>query len=118
MYQFADHSGAVDKTRLWVQTCTSMAPTPDNLRRVREATAFVRTAVSSGDVIPLRRMLSRADVRRAGAADVLAAAGEAVIDEMGELPRVGLHDLVRRIAQIERDVFAAIDRTTKPVRAA
>ena len=95
-----------------------MAPTAENLRRVREATAFVRTAVDSGDVSPLRRLLSRADVRRAGAADVMAAAGEAFIDEMGALPRTGLHDLVRRIAEIERDVFAVLDRTTKPVRAA
>ncbi len=113
----AEHRHPVDKTRLFVQTCTSMAPTPDNLHRVREATALVRTAVDSGNVVPLRRLLNRADVRRAGAADVLAAAGEALIDEMGALPRYGLHDLVRRIAQIERDAFAEIDRA-RPVRAA
>jgi hypothetical protein len=113
-----EHSRSVDKTRLFIETCTSMAPTPANLRRVAEATAVVRAAVDSGDTFALRRLLHRADVRRAGAADVLAAAGEAVIEEMGAISRVNLHDLVRCIAQIERDVMAEFDRASNSVRAA
>ncbi len=41
---------------------------------------------------------------------MLAAAGQTVIDEMDDLSRAGLHDVVRRVAQIERDVFAGARR--------
>ena len=109
---------SVDRTRLFVETCMSMDPSSANLRRVAEATAVVRTALDTGNIVPLRRLMRRADVRRAGAADVLAAAGEAVIDEMGALPRRNLHELVRSIAQMERDVLAELDSSSKSVRAA
>jgi hypothetical protein len=42
--------------------------------------------------------------------DVLAAAGQTVVDEMEDLSRIGLHDVVRRVAQIERDAFAGLRR--------
>jgi hypothetical protein len=41
---------------------------------------------------------------------VLAAAGQTVVDEMEDLSRIGLHDVVRRVAQIERDAFAGLRR--------
>ena len=37
---------------------------------------------------------------------MLAAAGQTVVDEMSELSRINLHDVIRRVAQIERDVLA------------
>ena len=105
MYQLVE-APAVDNVSLFLQTCTSMPATPENVRCVRAASAVVRSAVETGNLAPLRRLLRQTDVRRAGAADVLAAAGDALIDEIGPSSRLALHDLVRRIADVERAVTA------------
>ena len=110
MYQLATDSCPVDKTQLFIQTCTSMIPTPENMRLVRSATTLVRSVLEGADIKPLREFIHRAEAVSADVDDVLAAAGQAVIDEMDELPRAGLHDVVRRIAQIERDAFAGLRR--------
>lgn len=107
MYQLAADHRPLDKTRLFVQTCTSMLPTPDNMRLVRSATSLMRNVLHGADITPLREFVHRVERLSADIDDVLAAAGQTVIDEMENLSRVGLHDAVRRVAQIERDALAS-----------
>ncbi len=111
MYQLAANDGrAVDKTRLFIQTCTSMAPTTDNMRLVRSATSLVRNVLGGADIAPLREFLRRAEQKCSDVDDVLAAAGQTVIDELEAVSRINLHDVVRRVAQIERDALASVGR--------
>jgi hypothetical protein len=117
MYQLASESAYVDKTRLFVNSCTSMAPTPENMSLVRSATSLVRSVLDGADIKPLRDLLTRAEEWCADVDDVLAAAGQAVIDEMHDLSRVSLHDTVRRIAQIERDALSVRGPALRPVYA-
>ncbi len=119
MYQLATDGHSVDNTRLFIDTCTSMLPTPENMSLVRSATALVRRVLDGADIAPLRDFVRHAEQSCTDVDDVLAAAGQTVIDEMEHLPRVTFHDVVRRVAQIERDAFAGIRRTMEgPVRAA
>ncbi len=106
MYQLAVDYGKVDKTRLFIESCTSMVPTTKNMHLVRSAAALVRGALDGGDINLLRDFVRRITGWRSDAHDILAAASQAVLDEMDHLPRIGLHDAVRRVAQIERDALA------------
>jgi len=107
MYQLATDCRSNDKTRLFMQTCTSMMPTAENMRLVRSATSLVRSVLDGADIAALREFVRRAEQLCGDVDDVLAAAGEAVIDELGHLSRISLHDAVRRVAQIERDALAS-----------
>jgi hypothetical protein len=110
MYQLAaTDSAPVDKTRLFIQTCTSMSPTNENMRLVRSATSLVRSVLGGADIAPLREFLRVTEQKCDDVDDVLAAAGQRVIDEMHDASRVSLHDVVRRVAQIERDALARRD---------
>lgn len=106
MYQLASDAGHADKTRLFILTCTSMKPTADTMNLVQSVTALVRSVLDGADIKQLRDFLHRAEEFCADVDDVLAAAGQTVIDEMTELSRTSLHDVVRRVAQIERDAFS------------
>ena len=111
MYQLAaTDSAPLDKTRLFIQTCTSMSPTTENLRLVRSATSLVRSVLGGADIAPLREFLRVAEQKCDDVDDVLAAAGQTVIDELQDVSRISLHDVVRRVAQIERDVLASFAR--------
>jgi hypothetical protein len=84
-----------------------MAPTPDNVRLVRSATALMRgTLRADADTKPLRDFVRRIAGWCSDVNDVLAAAGQALLDEMDDLPRAPLHDAIRLVAQIERDALA------------
>ena len=109
MYQLATE-GRSDKTRLFIQTCTSMTPTAENMRLVRSASSLVRSVLDGADIAPLREFVHRAQQWCSDIDDVLAAAGQSVIDELGNVSRIGLHDAVRRVAQIERDALASCSR--------
>jgi hypothetical protein len=110
MYQLATDCRPVDKTRLFIETCTSMMPTSENLHLVRSAKSLVRRALDGADIKPLREFVHRVGQWCGDVDDVVAAAGQAVIDEFEDAPRVRLHDVVRRVAQIERDAFAGLRR--------
>jgi len=109
MYALATECRPVSKTELFIKTCTSLTPSADTMCLVDSATALVRSALS-GDLKPLREFVNRVGAWCNDIDDVLAAAGQTVIDEMGDVSRVRLHEIVRRIAQIERDVFAGLRR--------
>jgi hypothetical protein len=106
MYQLAEDPRPLDKTRLFIESCTSMLPTAENMHLVRSATSLVRSVLNGADIKPLRELIRCAGEWCGEIDDVIAAAGQAVIDEMSELSRLNLHDVVRRVAQIERDVLA------------
>jgi hypothetical protein len=107
VYQLAADCRKADMTRLFIETCTSMAPTPENLHLVHSAAALMRGPLRDGaDMNPLRDFVRRIAMWGGDAHDVLAAAGQSLLDEMHDLPRAGLHDAIRRIAQIERDAVA------------
>ena len=106
MYQLATDCRSVDKTRLFIQTCTSMTPTAENLNLVRSASSLVRSVLDGADIAPLREFVRRAEQWCSDVDDVLAAAGQAVLDELGNVSRINLHDAIRRVAQIERDALA------------
>jgi hypothetical protein len=111
MYQLAPTDRpAADNTKLFIQTCTSMLPTPENMRLVRSATSLVRSVLDGADIAPLREFVHRAAQWCGDVDDVLAAAGQSVIDEQGVVSRVSLHDVARRVAQIERDALASGSR--------
>ena len=110
MYQLATDGYPVDRTRLFIASCTSMLPTAENMNLVRSATKLVRSVLDGADIKPLRDLIHRAEAWCNDVDDVLAAAGQAVIDEMDGVSRASLHDAVRRVAQIERDVFAGVRR--------
>jgi hypothetical protein len=110
MYQLAADCRPIDKTRLFIESCTSMLPTAENLRLVRSATSLVRTALDAADIKPLREFVHKVGQWCGDVDDIVAAAGQAVVDELEDAPRVRLHDVVRRVAQIERDAFAGLRR--------
>ena len=83
-----------------------MPPTSENMRLVRSATSLVRGVLDGADIGPLREFVQRAQ-QWCDVDDVLAAAGQTVIDELEDVSRLSLHDAVRRVAQIERDALAA-----------
>lgn len=106
MYQLDTESYRVDKTRLFIKTCTSMRPTAQNMRLVNSAASLVRSALGGADAKPLRDFVRRTAQWCGDVEDVLAAAAQAVVDEMEGLSRPSLHDVIRRVAQIERDALA------------
>ena len=110
MYQLAGDPRCSDRTQLFVQTCTSMIPNAENMHLVRSAASLVRGILEGGDIAPLRELLQRAQEWCSDLDDVLAAAGQAALDDLNGFSRAGLHDAVRRVAEIERDVFAGICR--------
>jgi hypothetical protein len=105
VYQLASDCLSADKTRLFLETCTALAPSTENMRLVRSAASLVRSTLNGADAKPLRDFVRRTAQWCSDVDDVLAAAGQAVVDEMEHLPRANLHDVIRRVAQIERDTL-------------
>jgi hypothetical protein len=106
MYQLAHDSLAADRTRLFIETCTSMAPSTENFNLVRSATKLMRAALKSADLKPLYDFVANAQTFCDEIDDVFAAAGQAVVDELDDVPHTTLHDVIRKVAQIERDVLS------------
>lgn len=118
MYQLKS-DGYVDKTRLFIESSTAMPASPENLSLVRSATTLVRRVLNGADIAPLRQFVRDAGSSCADISDVIAAAGQTVVDEMEHLPRTNFYDVIRRVAQIERDAFIGLRRTMEgPVRVA
>lgn len=116
MYQLAGEACPIDRTRVFIDTCTSMVPSSDTMKLVRSATSLMRAAFRSTDLTPLRDFVARVEKGCDDLDDVFAAAGQAVIDELDDVAPHMLHDAIRRVAQIERDVLGAAgsDRWDSP----
>jgi hypothetical protein len=106
MYQLAHDSHPIDSTRLFVESCTSMTASIDNLSLITSVANMIRAAVDGADLKPLRDVLARVSEWSADVDDVLAAAGQSVVDDLGDVSHTMLHDVIRKVAQIERDVLA------------
>jgi hypothetical protein len=94
-----------------------MMPTTDNLNLVRSVTKLMRDALNGADIKPLRDFALKARAFCDEIDDVFAAAGQAVVDELDDVPHTMLHDAIRRVAQIERDVLAPRRDTLRTVYA-
>lgn len=116
MYQLAPEARSSDRTRLFIESCTSMAPTTDNLGLVGTLARIMRDALASSDTRELRDYVAMAASTDGDIDDALAAAGQAVVDEHDELPFQKLHDLIRRVAQIEREALNPARRTRDTFR--
>jgi hypothetical protein len=115
MYQLAVDSHPIDETRLFVDSCTSMVPTADNMKLVGSATKLMRAALNGADLKHLRDFVAKIQDWCADVDDVLATAGQAVIDELGDVSYTILHDAIHRVAQIERDVLlTGYEATLRP----
>lgn len=112
MYQLATEAGPIDRTRLFIESCTSIMPTGDTMNLVRSAAQLMRVALRSSDLKPLRDFVARTSDRCDDIDDVVAAAGQAVVDELDDVPHTMLHDVIRRVAQIERDILNVGRRDT------
>jgi hypothetical protein len=104
MYQLAPER-RVDRTSLFIETCTSMQGSADNLNMIRSTAKLMRVAVATADLEPLKEFMARAEEWCVDIDDVLAAAGQVVVDEYDHLPHQQLHDVIRRVADIERTVL-------------
>ncbi|HEX3469420.1 MAG TPA: hypothetical protein VHT05_15165 [Candidatus Elarobacter sp.] len=87
-----------------------MTPSADTMCLVDSAISLVRSVLDGADITPLRDFVRKVGAWCSDIEDVLATAGQTVIDEMEDLSRVRLHDVIRRVAQIERDAFAGLRR--------
>jgi hypothetical protein len=89
-----------------------MAASSDNMNIIRSATKLMRTALNGADLKPLCDFAAKVSEWCLDVDDVFAAAGQTVLDELDDLPHGTLHDVIRRVAQIERDVLASLRRDT------
>jgi hypothetical protein len=110
MYQRAETLKR-DSVVLFVESCTSMAPTSENVSLITSTASLMRVALERNDITPLRDLVAKAKEWCENISDVLAAAGQYLIETLGELPLGSLHHVIERVAEIERavlpdDVFA------------
>jgi hypothetical protein len=117
MYQLATDGIGADKTRLFIETCTSMSPNAENMNLVRSAAKLMRAVLNGADLKPLRDFALKAQSFCDEIDDVFAAAGQAVVDEFDDVSHTKLHDVIRRVAQIERDALAPRRDTLRTVYA-
>jgi len=98
--------------QLFVETCTAMTPSPENVGLVRSAASLFHDVLNGRDIGPLRAFVRRVDTTRTDTdvEDVIAAAGQSVIDETQPSAMSDLRGLVHRVAEIERAALAAVTR--------
>jgi hypothetical protein len=108
MYQRAEWH-ARDSVVLFVESCTSMAPTKENLSLIKSTASCMRTALEANDIKPLRELIAKAKEWCGDLSDVLAAASHYLIETLGDLPVPALHRAVERVAEIERAVLSGLE---------
>jgi hypothetical protein len=106
MYQRAE-SLERDSVALFVESCTSMAPTTETVSLIKSTASLMRVALEANDMNPLRDLIAKAKEWCQDISDVLAAAGHYLIESLGDLPIVHLHTVIERVAEIERAVLPA-----------
>lgn len=78
----------------------------DTLSMVSSTAAMMRIALTSSDLRPLRDFTRVIESRGGDVEDVFAAAGQAVLDGLIDVPYTTLHDSIRSVAELERAVLA------------
>jgi hypothetical protein len=111
MYQLAADRASVpsDNAGLFLESCSVTAATDANVSLVRFAASYMRVALESDNLKPLSDFVGSALGLGYDLADVLAAAGQLVIDSLGDIPVSLLEKWMRRIAKLQRDVFPLDD---------
>ena len=88
-----------------------MSPTAENMRLVRSATSLVRSVLGGADIAPLREFRRAAQSNGAATSTTcLRRPGKRSSTRLQDVSRISLHDVVRRVAQIERDALASVAR--------
>ena len=104
MYQLADVVSH-DSVTLFVESCTSMSPTRENLSLIHSTASLMQVALEKDDMNPLRDLIAKATSWCENISDVLAAASHYLIETLGDLPLTSLHRVIERVAEIERAVL-------------
>jgi len=107
MYQLAADRAdrPSDNGVLFLESCSATLATDANVSLVHSAASMMRLALESDNVRPLSDFVSSSLGLGHELADVLAAAGQLVIDSLGDVPVSQLEKWMRRIAKLQRDVF-------------
>jgi hypothetical protein len=114
MYQLATDSAIIaagDPGRLFLESCSTTSATTSNVSLVHSAASYMRVALESDNLKPLSDFVGSSLGLGYELADVLAAAGQLVIDSLGDIPVSLLEKWMRRIAKLQRDVFPLDDFT-------
>ncbi len=111
MYQLAADraSRRSDSAAVFLESCSATAATEANVSLVHAAASYMRLALESDDLGPLNAFVGSSLGLGHALADVLAAAGQLVIDSLGDIPLSLLEKWMRRIANLQRDVFPLDD---------
>jgi hypothetical protein len=108
MYQLAEDASVsemAETSYAFLESCSVTPATDANLKLVRSAASMMRLALESENVKPLSDFVGSALGLGHDLADVLAAAGQLVIDSLGDVPVSLLEKWIHRIAKLQREVF-------------
>lgn len=113
MYQLAADraSRPLDDAVVFLDSCSATLATEANVSLVHSAASYMRVALESDNLKPLSDFVGSSLGLGYQLADVLAAAGQLVIDSLGDIPVSLLEKVMRRIAKLQRDVFPLDDFT-------
>jgi hypothetical protein len=116
MYQLAADRASrhSDSAALFLESCSATPASDDNVSLVRAAASYMRLALESDNLEPLNAFVGSFLGLGHALADVLAAAGQLVIESLGDIPLSLLEKWMRRIANLQRDVFPLDDFTAFP----
>lgn len=112
MYQLANDIavvGMADPARLFLESCSATEATDRTVSLVHSAASMMRLALESDNLKPLSDFVSSSLGLGHDLADVLAAAGQLVIDSLGDVSVSLIEKTMRRIAKLQRDVFPLDD---------
>ncbi len=112
MYQLASDFPFVesaDPGRVFLESCSVTPATAGNLSLVHSAASMMRLALENDNLKPLSDFVGNALQLGHNLSDVLAAAGQLVIDSLGDVPVSLLEKWTRRIAKLQRDVLPLDD---------
>ncbi len=111
MYQLAAECGSArsDNASVFLESCSATPATDGNLSLVHSAASYMRLALECDNVKPLADFVGNALQLGHNLSDVLAAAGQLVIDSLGDVPVSLLEKWMRRIANLQRDVLPLDD---------
>lgn len=94
-----------DSAATFLASCSATPPSDANVSLVHSAASYMRVALESDNLKPLSDFVGSSLGLGYELADVLAAAGQLVIDSLGDIPVSLLEKWMRRIAKLQRDVF-------------
>jgi hypothetical protein len=98
-----------DSGRLFLDSCSATPATDRTTSLVHSAASYMRLALENDNVKPLSDFVGNALQLGHDLSDVLAAAGQLVIDSLGDVPLSLLEKWIHRIANLQRDVLPLDD---------